>query len=113
MPLFPQTFLDDLRAVADIVRVVEETVPLKKAGGNYRGLCPFHSEKTPSFNVNPDRGIFHCFGCGVGGDVFKFVSLQHKVSFPEAVRLLAERFGMPVPDVDDSRKDHEADAERE
>jgi len=112
MALFPQQFLDDLRMQADIVRVVMDKVPLKRSGASYKGLCPFHGEKTPSFNVNPSRGIFHCFGCGVGGDVFKFVELYEKVSFPEAVRLLAARVGMPVPEMDEGR-DPAADAERE
>lgn len=112
MALFPQHFLDDLRMQADIVQVVMDKVPLKRSGASYKGLCPFHGEKTPSFNVNPSRGIFHCFGCGVGGDVFKFIELYEKVSFPEAVRLLAARVGMPVPEPDEGR-DPAADAERE
>jgi DNA primase len=112
MGLFPQHFLDDLRMQADIVRVVMEKVPLKRSGASYKGLCPFHGEKTPSFNVNPSRGIFHCFGCGVGGDVFKFVELYEKVSFPEAVRLLAARVGVSVPETDEGRNPA-ADAERE
>jgi DNA primase len=112
MGLFPQHFLDDLRMQADIVRVVMDKVPLKRSGSSYKGLCPFHGEKTPSFNVNPSRGIFHCFGCGVGGDVFKFVELYEKVSFPEAVRLLAARVGVSVPETDEGR-DPAADAERE
>ena len=68
-------------------------MPLKKAGTTYKGLCPFHSEKTPSFHVDPDKGFFHCFGCGVGGDVFKFLELHEKVGVPDAVRMLAQKFG--------------------
>ena len=98
MALFPASFIDDLRARADIVRVVQDYVPLKKAGATWKGLCPFHQEKTPSFQVNPDKGFFYCFGCQVGGDVFKFVELQEKVGFQDAVRLLAAKFGMPVPE---------------
>ncbi len=64
------------------MQVVQEYVPLKKAGTTYKGLCPFHSEKTPSFHVNPEKGFFHCFGCGVGGDVFKFLELHEKVGVP-------------------------------
>ncbi len=94
MPLFPANFVDDLKSHADIVQVVQERVPLKKAGVTWKGLCPFHGEKTPSFHVNGDKGFFHCFGCGVGGDVIKFVELYDKVSFPEAVRQLAARAGM-------------------
>jgi DNA primase len=110
MGLFPQTFIDDLRLQANIVQVVQEYVPLKKAGNTYKGLCPFHSEKTPSFHVNPDKGFFHCFGCNVGGNVFKFLELHEKVSFPEAVRLLAQRVGVSIPetidgDAADARRD--------
>ena len=83
---FPQQFIDDLRLQANIVQVVQEYVPLKRAGTTYKGLCPFHSEKTPSFHVNPDKGFFHCFGCGVGGDVFKFLELHEKVGFQDAVQ---------------------------
>jgi DNA primase len=96
--LFPQQFIDDLRLQANIVQVVQEYVPLKRAGTTYKGLCPFHSEKTPSFTVNPDKGFFHCFGCGLGGDVFKFLELHEKLDFPEAVKLLAQKFGVPLPE---------------
>jgi DNA primase len=96
--LIPQTFIDDLRTRADIVQVVQDYVPLKKAGATWKGLCPFHGEKTPSFQVNPDKGFFYCFGCQTGGDVFKFVELQEKVGFQDAIRLVARRFGMTVPE---------------
>jgi len=110
MGLFPQAFIDDLRLQANIVQVVQEYVPLRKAGRTYKGLCPFHSEKTPSFHVDPDKGFFHCFGCSKGGDVFKFISEHEKVDFPEAVRMLAQKFGMTLPEPvegtsDDSRRD--------
>jgi len=95
---FPDSFVDEVRRTADIVRYVSEHVQLKKMGTSYKGLCPFHQEKTPSFNVNPDRGAFHCFGCGVGGDVFKFAMLHEKVSFPESIELVARRFGIQVPE---------------
>ncbi len=98
MALIPQTFIDDLRTRADIVQVVQDYVPLKKAGATWKGLCPFHGEKTPSFQVNPDKGFFYCFGCQTGGDVFKFVELQEKVGFQDAIRLVARRFGMTVPE---------------
>jgi DNA primase len=97
--LFPQTFIDDLRTRADIVQVVQDYVPLRKVGATWKGLCPFHGEKTPSFHVNPDKGFFYCFGCQAGGDVFKFVELQEKVGFQDAVRLVAHKFGMTVPEV--------------
>ena len=109
---FPQSFIDEVRAAADIVTVISDTVSLRKAGNSYKGLCPFHGEKTPSFNVMRDRGFFHCFGCGVGGDVFKFVELQEKVGFQEAVRHLAGRFGIPIPEVKDGEP-RESAAERE
>ena len=113
MALFPQSFLDDLKAQTDIVSVIGEVVSLRKTGGTFKGLCPFHQEKTPSFNVNGDKGFFKCFGCGAGGDVFKFVELNEKMSFPEVVRHLAGRAGIQVPEVSDGPDDRAAAAERE
>jgi DNA primase len=110
---FPQSFIDDLRMQADIVQVVQEYVSLKKVGATYKGLCPFHSEKTPSFHVNRDKGFFHCFGCSVGGDVFKFLELQEKMGFQDAVRHLASKFGIPVPEQAGGRESHADAAERE
>jgi DNA primase len=78
------SFAERVKQQADIVRVIGEYVRLKKSGQNFTGLCPFHSEKSPSFAVHPVKQIYHCFGCGVGGDVFKFVMEVDKVSFPEA-----------------------------
>src|SRR5438067_351438 len=98
MGLFPQQFIDDLRLQANILQVVQEYVPLKRAGTTYKGLCPFHAEKTSSFHVNPDKGFFHCFGCGVGGDVFKFLELHEKVGFQDAVKMLAQKFGISLPE---------------
>jgi len=91
------SFADRVKQQADIVRVIGEYVQLKKAGQNFRGLCPFHSEKTPSFNVHPTRQIYHCFGCGKGGDVFSFVMEMEKCEFPDAVRQVAEKSGIAVP----------------
>src|ERR1017187_5593046 len=91
------SFADRVKQQADIVRVVGEYVRLKKSGQNFSGLCPFHSEKTPSFAVHPVKQIYHCFGCGVGGDVFKFVMEMEKISFPEAIRVVAEKCGNAVP----------------
>ena len=88
---------EKVKQQADIVRVIGEYVQLKKAGQNFRGLCPFHSEKTPSFNVHPTRQIYHCFGCGQGGDVFKFVMEMEKCPFPEAMRIVAEKCGIALP----------------
>ena len=113
MPRFPAGFIDDLKAQADIVQVIQEVVPLKQAGSTFKGLCPFHREKTPSFNVNREKGFFHCFGCSTGGDVLKFVELYEKLSFPEAVQSLAQRFGLTVPESNDPQRDKEAVAERE
>ena len=113
MALFPQTFIDEVRAAADIVTVVSDYVSLRKAGTSYKGLCPFHGEKTPSFTVHRDRGFFHCFGCQVGGDVFKFIELQEKVGFTDAVKHLAQRFGIPIPELEATEAGRESAAERE
>lgn len=99
---FPRGFADDVRNQADIVRVVSDYVTLKKRGSSYMACCPFHSEKTPSFNVHQSKGIFKCFGCGVGGDVFGFVMQIEGCSFPEAVRIVAEKNGIPIPVVDET-----------
>src|SRR6058998_3145036 len=95
---YSQTVLDDIRAAVDIVDLVSRFVNLRKAGSHWKGLCPFHAEKTPSFTVNPQKNIFHCFGCGVGGDAFGFVMRQDRLSFPEAVRALAKSGGIALPD---------------
>jgi DNA primase len=91
------SFADRVKQQADIVRVVGEYVRLKKSGQNFTGLCPFHSEKTPSFAVHPVKQIYHCFGCGAGGDVFKFVMEMDKITFPESVRAVAEKCGIAIP----------------
>jgi DNA primase len=109
---FPQSFIDEVRAAADIVTVISDSVSLRKAGNSYKGLCPFHGEKTPSFTVNRDKGFFHCFGCNAGGDVFKFVELQEKVGFQDAVRHLAARFGIPIPETEGGDQ-RESAADRE
>lgn len=87
---------EEIRSSVDIVKIVGDYVQLRKAGVNFKGLCPFHQEKTPSFNVHPQKQIFHCFGCGVGGDVFKFVMLIESVSFPEALKRVAEKAGIKL-----------------
>ncbi|MCK4547650.1 MAG: DNA primase [Candidatus Eisenbacteria sp.] len=92
-----ETTVEDIRARNDIVEVISEFVRLRKAGRSFKGLCPFHKEKTPSFVVNPERQMYHCFGCGVGGDVFSFIMDHEKLDFPEALRYLAERAGLPPP----------------
>ncbi len=93
----PQEIIDQVQERTDIVEVISSYIPLKKSGRNFRALCPFHSEKTPSFFVNSSRQIFHCFGCGAGGGVFQFLMQYEKVSFPEAVEMLAKRAGIVVP----------------
>jgi DNA primase len=91
------SFADRVKQQADIVRVIGDYVRLKKSGQNFTGLCPFHGEKTPSFAVHPVKQIFHCFGCGKGGDVFTFVMEMEKCQFPEAVRMVAEKCGIAIP----------------
>jgi DNA primase len=107
---------DVIRRVRDSINVydlISGYVALKKTGKNWLGLCPFHSEKTPSFNVNTEKQIFHCFGCGVGGDVFKFVELQEGLNFPEAVKTLAARAGITLPqDTRDHRQDKRTEDEK-
>ena len=89
---------EEVKDAADIVEVVSDYVKLKRSGSGFIGLCPYHNEKTPSFTVNPSLGIFKCFGCGETGDVFKIVMDQEGISFPEAVRQLAERYGVFIPE---------------
>src|SRR6202051_3847684 len=91
------SFAERVKQQADIVRVIGEYVRLKKSGQNFTGLCPFHAEKSPSFAVHPTKQIYHCFGCGVGGDVFKFVMEMDKVAFPEEIRVVAEKCGIAIP----------------
>ncbi len=104
-------FKETVRQQADIVRVIGDYIQLKKAGGqNFVGLCPFHGEKTPSFSVHATRQFFHCFGCGKSGDVFKFVQEREQISFPEAVRLVAEKMGIPLPRMQYSSESEAEDA---
>jgi DNA primase len=93
----PDSKIDEIRSATDIVEIVSASVRLKKRGKNYLGLCPFHTEKTPSFTVSPEKQMYHCFGCGAGGNVFTFVMQVEKVAFPEAIRILAERAGIALP----------------
>src|SRR5947207_6234690 len=91
-------FAQSLKLQADIVRVVGEYVSLRKSGAqNYSGLCPFHKEKSPSFSVHATRQFYHCFGCGVSGDVFSFVQKIENITFPESIRLVAQKLGIPLP----------------
>ena len=101
---YEQTFIDDLRRQADIVRVIQDYVQLKKKGANWMACCPFHKEKTPSFSVSPTKEIFYCFGCHKGGSVFNFVMEIERVAFPEAIKIVADKVGVPLPKlVDDGR----------
>lgn len=94
--MIPDEKIAEVRERAGIVEVISDYISLKRSGANFQGLCPFHGEKTPSFNVNPGRGIFHCFGCGVGGNALTFVMKMEGISFPEAVKLLAKRVGVEI-----------------
>ncbi|MFH0778093.1 MAG: DNA primase [Candidatus Eisenbacteria bacterium] len=94
---FSQEILEKVREACDVVEVIGEHVTLKKSGQNFKGLCPFHSERTPSFMVNPAKQVYHCFGCGAGGNVFSFVMQVENLSFAEAVRSLARRKGIEIP----------------
>src|SRR5205807_5698882 len=94
----PGDFAYTLKQQADIVRIIGDYIKLKRAGAqNYSGLCPFHGEKTPSFSVHATRQFYHCFGCGVSGDVFSFVQQIESITFPESVRLVAQKLGIALP----------------
>ncbi|ARW26585.1 CHC2 zinc finger domain-containing protein [Pediococcus acidilactici] len=93
--MIPEEVIDNVRSAVNIVDVVSRYVQLRKAGKNLFGICPFHDEKTPSFSVSEDKQIFHCFSCGRGGNVFKFLMDLEKISFPEAVRRVAEFGNVP------------------
>ncbi len=110
---YPDSIVDEVRSRSDIVSVIGSYISLQKSSSNYVGLCPFHNEKTPSFNVNPARQIFHCFGCNKGGNVFTFVMEYENVSFPEALRILAERAGVTLPERTDSSQERENRGKRE
>lgn len=102
MAFFEESFIDEIKNANDIVDVVGEYVTLRRTGTSYKGLCPFHKEKTPSFSVSSDKQIFHCFGCGLGGDVVRFVMNAENVSFQEAVEILAERAKIELPQNDNN-----------
>ncbi len=110
--MYTDDAISRVRDSVDIVDLVSGYVSLRKTGRNWVGLCPFHNEKTPSFSVNSDKQIFHCFGCGAGGDAFKFLELQEGLNFPEAVRKLAERSGITLPESRQSGDTRKADDER-
>ncbi|MBU0896662.1 MAG: DNA primase, partial [Candidatus Omnitrophica bacterium] len=95
--MIPQAFIEEVRARTDIVELISSYIPLKRAGRNFKALCPFHSEKTSSFVVSPQKQIFHCFGCSQGGGITQFLMLYERVSFVEALEMLANRLGLEVP----------------
>jgi DNA primase catalytic core len=104
----PPDKIEEVRQASDIVEVVSGYLSLRSSGKNHFGLCPFHTEKTPSFSVNTEMQIFHCFGCGAGGNVFTFIMMIEKITFPEAERSLAQQAGIVLPqdekDLDDLRE---------
>ena len=102
---YSQDFIEEVRSRNDIVDVIGSYVSLKKQGSQYKACCPFHHEKTPSFGVSRDKQLYHCFGCGVGGNVFTFVMEYENLGFSEAIQLLAERVGMQVPKMEVSEED--------
>ena len=113
MPRIPQEIIEQVAAANDIVEVIGSYFPLKRTGGAYKALCPFHRERTPSFQVNPQRQIFKCFGCGAGGSVFRFVMEYEHIEFMAAVRKLAERVNIKIPEAEMSAEDyHRADMRR-
>jgi len=101
--------IEEVRNRTDLVEVISDYVLLKKSGENYKALCPFHVEKTPSFIVNPRKGIFHCFGCGVGGNIYSFLMKVEKMEFVDAVKYLARRCGVPIPELQNSKYIQEKD----
>ncbi len=113
MALYPQQFIEDLKQRVDIVDVIQQFVSLKKSGASYKGLCPFHNERTPSFNVNREKGFFHCYGCSAGGDVIKFLELHERIGFQDAVKQLAQRVGLSLPELEANDEQRASAAERE
>ena len=95
---------DQVRAASDLVAIVQETVELKPRGHEFWGCCPFHDEKTPSFHIIPATQVWHCFGCGEGGDVFTYIMKRENLSFPESIRYLADRAGIELHDTGDRRE---------
>lgn len=95
--MIPQPFIEEVQSRTDIVELISSYIPLKRAGRNFKAACPFHGEKTPSFMVSPQKQIFHCFGCGEGGGIFQFLTLVEKLTFPEAVEMLANKLGLAIP----------------
>ncbi len=102
MPRYSDEIIDEVRQTNDIVDIISQYVHLKRSGRNFFGLCPFHNEKSPSFSVSPDKQIFHCFGCGAGGNVFTFLTKIEGISFIEAVQMLADRSNIQLPTLENN-----------
>src|SRR5437879_7174360 len=111
MGAIPSDTIEQIDAANDVVEVIGSYFPVKRAGANFKALCPFHQEKTPSFHVSPQRQTFHCFGCGAGGSVFRFVMDYEHIDFPSAVRKLAARVGIPVSEGRSARADDDCQHE--
>lgn len=109
---YPEELIEEVRTRNDIVEVISGYVRLQKKGSNYFGLCPFHNEKSPSFSVSPGKQMYYCFGCGAGGNVITFLMEYENQTFPEAVRTLAQRAGIALPEADDSKEARQADSRR-
>ena len=103
MVRYSESLVDEIKSSNDIVDIISQYVILKRSGRNFLGLCPFHKEKSPSFSVSPDKQIFHCFGCGIGGDIITFICKIENVNYKEAIEILAEKAGIPLPTIDTSR----------
>src|SRR5438128_3220647 len=103
------SLISQVRQAADIVEFISQVTSLKQAGKSFKGLCPFHREKSPSFTVDRGKGLFYCFGCGTGGDVFKFLTLTERFTFPEAVEHVAARVGITLPRKRRSPRDNDKD----
>lgn len=108
MVRYSESLIDEIKTNNDIVDIISQYVILKRSGRNFLGLCPFHKEKSPSFSVSPDKQIFHCFGCGIGGDVITFISKIDNIGYREAIEVLAEKAGIALPTISSSQ-----DAKRE
>jgi len=108
MVRYTESLIDEIKMNNDIVDIISQYVILKRSGRNFLGLCPFHKEKSPSFSVSPDKQIFHCFGCGVGGDVITFICKMENVNYRESIEILAEKAGVALPTVE-----NEAEAKKD
>ena len=113
MPRYPEELIEEVRSRTDIVDVISRYVQLKKKGSSYFGLCPFHNEKSPSFSVSRDKQMFYCFGCGVGGNVFTFLTNYENLTFPEAVAELAKECGVTLPEREETSEDRARNRRRD